>query len=499
MFSHARLMPSTMIGYLTMPYCSPGCVQRIPLIQAFAFSMIVMFTGCASLDADRELELAAIASNRIAGSLSPQEAWSLPVEGGSPVWNGSEPLTYDAAVGVALQGDPSLRSALAVIVERRAQYVQEGLPPNPTVAFGIGFAVDGMAGAPMMVQGIQMLSWLWKNPWRVEAAEADLRAAIYDAAERCVIVLAKTRIQLAAVLAAQELLLLDEQYVDITQKTIDLVQAMQLAGELAELDLDRAQVDHQQAIASLVASEYALQEAKLELLGTMGRPDATTEWIALGELPPKWDIPAEEEELLELAALGRLDVASALESVRKIEGELGLAGTRRFPEVGFNMSYRKNFSGRESLVPGASVTLPILDNGEPAIAIQKARLEQARMNLLAASEIAQREVRMTYNQLLDARKRVEIIRFGQLNAAIRAQERSDSAYAEGEVSLNTLLLTQRQRIEVERDLIRMEFQTMQAMCMLRQAVGGSFDMSQDMVPEIEIQARPQKVRKEQSS
>ena len=86
-----------------------------------------------------------------------------------------------------------------------------------------------------------------------------------------------------------------------------------------------------------------------------------------------------------------------------------------------------------------------------------------------------------------------------LNAAIRAQERSDSAYAEGEVSLNTLLLTQRQRIEVERDLIRMEFQTMQAMCMLRQAVGGSFDMTQDMVPEIEIQARPQKVRKEQSS
>ena len=42
-----------------------------------------------------------------------------------------------------------------------------------------------------------------------------------------VIVLANARIQLAAVLAAQEVLLLDEQYVDITQKTIDLVEAMQ--------------------------------------------------------------------------------------------------------------------------------------------------------------------------------------------------------------------------------------------------------------------------------
>ncbi len=482
-----------------MSQFSHGCEKRIPAIQILLLSMLVAITGCASLDADRELELAAIASNRITGSLSAQDAWSLPVQGESPVWNGSEPLTYDAAVGVALQGDPSLRSALAVIVERRAQYVQEGLPPNPTVAFGIGIAVDGMSGAPLMVQGIQMLSWLWKNPWRVEAAEADLRAAIYDAAERCVIVLANTRIQLAAVLAAQELLLLDEQYVDITQKTIDLVQAMQLAGELAELDLDRAHVDHQQAIASLVASEYALQEAKLELLGTMGRPDAPTQWLAIGELPPLWDIPEQEEKLLELASLGRLDVASAFEAVRQIEAELGLAGTRRFPEVGFNLSYKENTSGREALVPGAAITLPILDNGEPAIAIQKARLDQARMKLLAASELAQQEVRTTYNQLLDARKRVEIIRHGQLNAAIRAQERSDSAYAEGEVSLNTLLLTQRQRIAVERDLIKMEFQTMQAMCMLRKAVGGSFDMTKDMVPRIEIEASPQKIVKEQSS
>ena len=130
-----------------MTQFSHGCAMRIPAIQILLLSMLVVITGCASLDADRELELAAITSNRITGSLSAQEAWKLPVQGESPVWDGLEPLTYDAAVGVALQGDPSLRSALAVIVERRAQYVQEGLPPNPTVAFGLGIAVDGMAGA----------------------------------------------------------------------------------------------------------------------------------------------------------------------------------------------------------------------------------------------------------------------------------------------------------------------------------------------------------------
>ena len=470
------------------------------LTISIAFMVVMLLcTGCASLNADREINLTADMARRMSGNLDPSDAWALPVQGESPAWNGQDPLDYDAAVSVALQGDPTLRTALAVIVERRAQYVQQGLPPNPTVAFGIGIAIDGLAGAPMMVQGIQMLSWLWKNPWRVDAAEAELRAAVYKAAERCVIVLAKTRIQLAAVLAAQETLVLDEQYVEITQKTIDLVDAMRQAGELAELDLDRALVDHEQAVASAVASKHALTEAKLELLGTMGRPDASIDWIAIGDLPPKWNIPEDEEQLLELAAIGRLDVAASFEAVRQIEAELGLAKTRRFPEIGINVSYQKSFSGREGILPGAAITIPILDNGDPAIAMQKARLEQARMKLLAASENAQREVRTSFNQLLDAKERARIIRYGQLHAAINAQQRSDSAYAEGEVSLNTQLLTQRQRIEVERELVLMEFKTMQAMCMLRQAVGGSFDMTKDAVPEFEIEARPEKAAKEHSS
>ena len=421
--------------------------------------------------------------------MSPRDAWALPVQGESPAWNGTDALGYEAAVSVALQGDPALRVALAKIVQRRAQYVQEGLPPNPTVTFGLGVAVDGLAGAPMFLQGIQMLSWLWKNPWRVEAAEADLRAAIYQAAERCVTLLIQTRLQLAAVLAAQMTLVLDDLYVGITQQTVDLVAALEQAGELAELDLDRAQVDHEKAIAAAVGSRYALRIAKLELLGTMGRPDASTAWVAKGDLPPEWQIPEDEDLLLELAALGRLDIAASLENVRMIEGQLGLARTRRIPEVGFTIQYRENFMDRQAVLPGAAVTLPVLDNGEPSIAIQQANLEQARMVLLASAENAQREVRTSLHQWLDARARSQIIQAGQLDAAIRAQQRSEAAYAEGEVDLNTLLMTQRQRIEVERALISMKFTTMEAMCRLRQAVGGSFDLRDNTVPSIDIHPR----------
>lgn len=471
----------------------------IPNLPLAVLSALLLMSGCASLDADRELDLTADLARRITSAdMDPTDAWALPVEGESPAWNGAEPLTYDAAVAVALQGDPSLRSALALIVERRANYVQQGLPPNPTVAFGIGIAVDGLAGAPLMVQGLQMLSWLWKNPWRVEAAEAEIRTAVYMAAERCVVVLARARVQLASVLAAQETLALDQQYVDITQKTVDLVRSMQEAGELALLDLDRAHVDYEEARSSLISSQHALMNAKLELLGTMGRPAASTDWLAVGELPPAWNIPEDEKELLELAAIGRLDVAASFEAVRQVEADLGLAKTRRFPEVTATVMYQKSFAGREAIKPGALVTIPILDNGDPAIAMQRAKLEQARMNLLSASETAQREVRTSYNRLLDAKERTRVIRYGQLNAAVNAQQRSDAAYAEGEVDLNTLLLTQRTRIDVERKLVLQEFATMQAMCSLREAVGGSFDRTSAFVPDFEIEAQPSKKSEEQS-
>ena len=466
-----------------------GCIRRFPHIQTIAMAAVLLSTGCASLDASRELTIAAEASQRVGGSITPADAWSLPVQGESPAWDGTAPLTYDNAVAVALQGDPALRSALAVIVERRAWYVQRGLPPNPTVAFGIGTAIDGLSGAPVMAQGMQMLSWIWKNPHRVEAAEAELRAAVYDAADRCVVIMAKTRTQLAAVIAAQQMLALNMQYVGITQQTVDLVQSLQQAGELAHLDLDRAIVDHEQAVAVMVASEHDLLDARLNLLGTIGRPDASTTWIAQGDLPPTWKIPSDEAALLALAGVGRLDVAARLEVVRRLEAELGLAETLRFPEIGVTLAYRKNSGGRESIVPGANVTLPILDNGDPAIAIQLAKLEQAHMDVLSAIETVQQDVRTSFNRYRDATSQVEIIRNRQLDAAIAAQQRSDAAYAEGEVDLNTLLMTQRQRIAVERSLVQQEYRIMQAMCELRRAVGGSFDPMIDAVPAFDIEAR----------
>ena len=305
--------------------------------------------------------------------------------------------------------------------------------------------------------------------------------------------------ELAAVLAAQELLEYDRQYVEITQRTMELVQAQVEAGELPELELDRARLEHQEAIEALIASDYAIETSKLELLATMGRPTASTDWIAVGALPPTWTIPSNEQTLLEMAAEGRLDVASARQTILALQAELGLAETKHFPEIGVGVEYRRNASGRKSIVPGMSITIPVLDNGDPAVAIQSARIDAAMLTLLETLESAQQDVLTGLTRYRDARDRTTVVRRDQLSNAIAAQERSDAAYREGVVDLNTLLMTQRRRIAVERNLVTLELSTMQAMCELRQAVGGSFDRQLDVVEPIEIEARCHDIEQEDAS
>lgn len=464
-----------------LTYYHSSCKASL-IIAACMLSM----TGCASLDPSYELGVAAEETRRISGTLDPSEAWRLDVEAQSPAWDGKSPLNYDAAVSVALQGDPSLRLALAKIVEQRAWYVQQGLPPNPSLGFGIGAAIDGMVGAPIFVQGMQMLSWLWKNPHKVDMAEAELKAAIYMAGQQSVTILARARIELAAILAAQATLVLDKEYSLIAEKAV--IQARKEKGSDAQsqVDLERALVERGDAMLAEIESQHQLLEKKYQLLSTMGRPNADTHWIAMGDLPPKWKIPSDEQALLTLARLNRLDVAAALEKVHMIESGLGLAKTTRWPEVSLNVAYQKNFNDREAIISGFSFSLPILDNGEPAIAIALAKLTQARMMLLSISEDAQREVLISYNRLLDARARMDIIKNHQLSAAMSAQNRSIQAYVKTKVDFNTLLMTQKSRILADRQLVQLKFSTMQAMCMLRQAIGGSFDAQQGALPELHI-------------
>jgi len=401
----------------------------------------MLLAGCASLDPHENLDAAAsLASLRIDAAAA--TAWQQPVDMPSTAWNGRDPLHADVALAVAIQNNPTLRIALVTIAERRADFVQAGLLPNPTISLGIGVAIDGLAGAPALVQGLQALTWLWTRPDRIAAADADLQAAVLAAAEKT-------------------------EYVEVTESTLRIIHARRAAGEAAWLDVDRAEVDVQSATTALIAATRQTEQAKLALLETMGWPGHTLGWSAAEPTAAVTPSTGSDLALLELAAQAAL--------IQRHVATRSLAGTKRLPEVRFTFGWQRSFADRRAVMPGAQITIPILDDGSPAIAKAQAQLEQARLAWIAAANSIEYDVRDTASRWRQTAAQSLITERNLLPAATAALRRSQSAYAEGVIDLTVLLLAQEQHIAAQRTLVHQRLAEAQALIQLRRAVGGTFE------------------------
>ena len=119
---------------------------------------------------------------------------------------------------------------------------------------------------------------------------------------------------------------------------------------------------------------------RLELLRAIGWPENSVEFRAVGGLDAATETDGPSEtDVIERAVLVRLDVAAADQRILAEEANARLQGWRRVPEVGATVGFRENASGRQSINPGAVVTVPVLDDGSAAVAKATARIEQARL------------------------------------------------------------------------------------------------------------------------
>jgi cobalt-zinc-cadmium efflux system outer membrane protein len=432
----------------------------------------LMLAGCSSLDAtDNISQTARLASTRVDSPAA--KAWSRPIEERSIAWDGETALRADAALLVAIQNNPPLRISLSKIVERRADYVQSELLPNPTIGFGIGFAVDGLSGAPAMAQGLQALTWLWTRPDRIAAAEAELQEAILTAASDTVSLAAEIGTAHAKVIAAQHLLAFDVANVEIARRNLNLVHDLHEAGEASQLDVNRATIDMQTGRSTVVFSTRELEQQQLALLESMGWPDHDTRWRAVDQTLP---FPiGDERSLLRLAAIQRLDLTVAEQHIRRQLAGLSLAGTRRLPKVDFTLGWQQNFNGRDAVVPGAMISIPILDNGGPAIAKAAAQLEQARLTWIDMANQIAYEVRVNMSQWKQAAQQLRITQEGIIPAANAAVVQSQAAYNAGVTTLVVLLRAQEELIKAEQSLVRHQLSEAVSLVELRRAVGGTFE------------------------
>lgn len=429
-----------------------------PLRNTIQILCALLLTGCASsINATKDVQTSQALANQ-----------HLPVEvDSSLVWNSSEPLTASAAIAYAISHDALLQRDLAIIVQRRAEIAQAELPANPTINGAFGVAIDGLSGAPIILQGIQSLSWLWTRPDRIASAEQSLQQAILTSANRTIEVVATVRTKHVAASKQAKALELAHQDVTLAKGALEITREHAAAGETSEDSIDIARVSVLEAEHVLQKANKTYAVAKLELLHAMGCPEVESNFAIIPmELANYFDYS--DAVLFSHAIEQRLDLATQRALISKRAAEIGITNP---PIISASVAFNENFSDRQAILPGASITIAL--DGDAKEAVADSKLHQARFEYIDSMRTVVNEVRTLHELFLSSTLEYEIDK--QIVRATEASlQRAVDAAGRGELHPLQLIPIQRNLIKAKQHELQDSLLLFTYVIDLERAVGGTF-------------------------
>jgi outer membrane protein TolC len=428
-------------------------LQRI--IQISVFSLL---TGCAaSIDATKDVQSARNLAQK-----------QLPVViDESQAWQPGESLSADAALAYAITHDALLKRDLSIIVQRRAEIAQAELPANPTINGAFGIAIDGLSGAPIILQGMQGLSWLWTRPDRIAAAEQTLQQAILTAASRTIEVVADVRTKHLTVSNYATLLELAEQDTTLARRALGITIEHASVGEASGNAIDKARISMLQSEHTSQQAANKLAIASLELLHAMGCPEVES---VLDVIPLQLTNYTDYSDvtLLSFAIEQRLDLATKRAIITKRSAEIGLANP---PLISASVMFNENFGDRQAILPGGSITIAL--DGDAKESVADSKMQQAMFEYIDAMRTVVKEVRTLHESFLSSTLELDIdsqiVRVTETSL-----ERAVDADKRGEFHPLQLIPIQRELIKAKQHKLQDALIVSTTVIALERAVGGTF-------------------------
>ncbi|MEE4216646.1 MAG: efflux transporter outer membrane subunit [Xanthomonadales bacterium] len=402
-------------------------------------------------------------------------------------------------IETALRNNYELSIALARIEEARASlgFVRADQFPglDGTAGAGRGNTIQG-AGAPGSINESFVLAAslsfeidLWGKLRRsTESARATLLATI----EARNVVMTT----LVADVASVYLLLLDlDQRVAIAERTmvtrqdsLDIIQARFDKGTVPLLDVNQAQIELADAVASLASLERERDQAENALSVLLGQHPGSLarSEMALAETLNIPDIPVGlPSELLER----RPDVRGAEQELAAQTAKIGVAEALRFPSLsltgslGLASGELDNFISSDNKAWGVSADLlgPIFDagRGKSRVEAERARTEQLLASyqltiLRAFQEVEDSLVAIhTYKREADARE-------AQVTAARSATRLSRARYDGGVTSYLEVLESERSLFRAELQALSSRREQVVSIVTLYKALGGGWPTAREI-------------------
>ena len=325
--------------------------------------------GCASLQVDRNLEVAAAlggdfvgAKPRLARSDDERQAARAQVRSLL-----ADPLSADDAVRIAVTFSPSTQALLFDGAARSAAATQTARLPNPVFAFSRLVRRDEHGAEKEIERSLAFsLVEILLLPVRMRAADFQQEQLRFRAAGDIVQAAADARQAWVRAVAAQQTAHYAEQVKQAADAGAELARRMQAVGNFSRLQRAREQAFYADAVAQLARARQAALAAREALVRTLGLDAELASLLRLPERLPDLPQAPEDESILARRALDeRIDVRMARADLEYLARQHGLTRVTSYVD-GLHVALVRNSETGQAPQKGFEVEmpLPIFDFGD---------------------------------------------------------------------------------------------------------------------------------------
>lgn len=381
-------------------------------------------------------------------------------------------LDASAAVRVAILNNRTLRAQLYELGIPRAELVQAGLLPNPTVHAEVRLPEDQLEPEQWDF-GISIdLTEVILAPLRADAASARLEAARLRTAGAVVDLAFDARRAFYRYQASLQRLELFRTSMAAFEASITVARQLHAAGNLRDLDLAVHEAAWEQYRIEVAQAELESLDARERLNVVLGLFGQDTSWEAETRLPTPSEEAIDVERLEPRAIEASLELAwlrAEIDATARRAGVARAEGLIPDIEVGFHAEFDGD---RWEYGPELQIGIPVFSQGQGRVLAAEAQLDGLRERYVGYAIAIRASVRAARNRALTTELIARRYREVLLPARARVFDSMLLQYNAMQVDVFRLLSSRREQIEASAAYVDALLMYWEARTTLEQVLAG---------------------------
>ena len=282
-----------------------------------------------------------------------------------------KPLTWEEVKARFETNNPTLRAGEIGIDESKANEITAYLRPNPTLTI-LADQIDPFSGGPShgpfaYLLTSATLNYLHerqhKRELRLESAEKATGITVSSQADLERTLLFNLRSAFVGMMQAKAILRLTVDNLNYWDQVLKISRDRFHAGDIAQIDLDRLELQRVQFESDVQTAEVNLRTAKIQLLVLLNERTSTDQFDVTGPFDFTNEL-APLDEIRQAAIESRPDLKAALQSVDKAKTDHKLAIANGSTDPTFAFDVGRNPPIDQYIGFGVSIPLRIFDRNQ---------------------------------------------------------------------------------------------------------------------------------------